>query len=113
LGFHGVAPYFCSPSAGKKKFRTTNNGDAELSGQMVPFFQAGRSSDSRINPPPRLPALRQWLCYGVGPRSQRRPNVTESHRLPYSPANSEEEAGTGLVMFFSLVGILCPTKESI
>jgi len=23
---------------GQKKFRTTGNGDAELSGQMVPFF---------------------------------------------------------------------------
>jgi len=28
----------CSPSAGKKKFRTTGYGDAELSGQMVPFY---------------------------------------------------------------------------
>jgi len=29
---------YCLPAAGKKKFRTTGNGDAELSGRMVPVF---------------------------------------------------------------------------
>jgi len=45
----------------------------------------GRSSDLQIIPQPRLPVINYSGMMWSGPCLQRWPNVTDLHRIPFSP----------------------------
>lgn len=48
-------------------------------------YDPGRSSDLQIIPQPRLPITTTVALCGSGPCLQRWPNVTDLHRIPFSP----------------------------
>jgi len=67
-----------------------------------PIICSGRSSDLQIIPVLRLPAGFSAVAFGsTGTCLQRRSNVTEFHRIPFSPAM--DMAGTTTNIFFQTI----------